>query len=81
MKKWIIIDDCTSTRAAIFETVLGAKTQEEAESAARLEWDRLTKRDKDDRDAFFVGLCEITPEIEDGSAYYTDNMTNIIEIK
>lgn len=81
MKKWIIIDDCTSTNSSTYEKLLDATTAAEAEAEARLEWDRMTEHDKKLRDAYYVGLCDITPEIEEGEAYYTDTMTEIINIK
>ena len=81
MKKWVIIDDAVSARGSMFETITDAKTAEEAEAMARDEWARLTKLEQQKRDGFFVGLCDITPEIESGEAYYTDTMTDIITIK
>ena len=80
IKKWVIIDDCTNKSGAIWERILNVNTAEEAEAEARLEWDRLSESDKKKRDAFYVGLCEIIPEIEEGEAYYTDTMTKVIDI-
>lgn len=80
MKKWVIIDDCTSKSSATWEHVLDVNTAEEAEAEARMEWDRLSANDKKKRDAFYVSLCEITPEIEEGESYYTDTMTKVIDI-
>jgi len=81
MKKWVVIDDCMSSKSSTYEEILDATTAEEAEAEARFKWDRMTEYDKKLRDAYYVGLCDITPEIEEGEVYYTDTMTDIINIK
>lgn len=77
MEKWYLVDDCESSKAACFEEVLSAETQEDAITEARLVWDRLTLHDQRDRDEFFVGYADTD---EDGCLDY-DTMTDIFYIK
>lgn len=53
-EKWILIDDCTTCRAACFETELNVETKKDAIEAARDEWERLTNHDKKQRDSFYI---------------------------
>ena len=53
-EKWILIDDCTTCKAACFETELNAETKKDAIEAARDEWERLTNHDKKQRDSFYI---------------------------
>lgn len=62
MKKWYIIDDITTKRAAIYETLLHAETKEEAEKEALATWEALSDHDKRDRDAFYIALADPDPE-------------------
>ena len=61
MKKYCIIDNCETKRAAQYEEVFESK--EEALEAAENEWSRFTKHDKNDRDEYYVAECEVD---EDG---------------
>lgn len=61
MKKYCIIDNCETRRAAQYEEQFD--TREEALEAAESEWSRLTKHDKNDRDEYYVAECEVD---EDG---------------
>ena len=63
MKRWVIFDNCTSSKSAEFEEVLAVESKEEAEEIARLRWNGLSEHDQRCRDAFYVGLVEMD---EDG---------------
>jgi len=77
MKKWIIVDDCTSSKSQQFEEIIEASDINEAEQIARREWDRLTAHDQNKRDAYYVGYAEID---DDGCVDF-NSMTDIVEIK
>lgn len=77
MKKWVIIDDCTRKRSAVFDEICMAQTKEGAYAEAKAKWDALTEHDKRDRDAFFVALSGYD---EDGCIDY-DSMTDVMAIK
>ena len=57
MKKFAIIDDCTTKRASIYEKLFDSKN--EATRKARAEWDALSEHDKAERDAYYVASCNI----------------------
>lgn len=50
---WYLIDDCTTSRAAIFEEAL-AENKTSATMKAFTEWAALTKQDRKDREAFYI---------------------------
>lgn len=77
MKRWIIIDDCTSRAAAQWETIIDAHNAQEAEAIARRQWDDLTDHDRRCRDAYYVGYAEI----DHAGCVDMDTMTDIIDIK
>lgn len=67
MKKWYVIDDCTTKRASIYETELKAETKEQAIDEAASIWESFTDGDKADRDEFYIIHAEKT---EDGCIDY-----------
>lgn len=60
MKKYCIIDNCETRRAAQYEEAF--ETREEALEAAENERSRMTKYDKNDRDEYYVAECEVDEE-------------------
>lgn len=77
MARWYMIDDATTDRGQVFEIPLSADTQEEAVEAARNRFGALSRRDRDHRDACYVGRAELDA---DGCVDY-DTMTDIYTIK
>lgn len=77
MKKWVIVDDCTKRRSAVFDEICKAQTKEGAYAEAKAKWNALTEHDKRDSDAYFVGHTDFD---EDGCIDY-DSMTDILTIK
>ena len=73
--RYVLIDDCTSKRASIFDQIF--YTEQEAVEAAKAEWESLTTHDKEERDAYYVGTCIID---EDGEVDW-DSIDPIIEYK
>jgi len=73
MKRFVIIDNCTSKRASIYDKVF--QTEEEAIETAKAEWEALTQHDKAERDAYYVASCTID---EDGEVDW-DSVDPIIE--
>lgn len=76
MKSWVIVDDCTSSKSEIFESVCKAQTKEGAYNEAVHMWDELSDFDKNKRDSFFVGYADI----DDGVVNW-DSMTDVFTIK
>lgn len=75
MRKWFLIDDCTTAKGAVFEEPMAAATREEAAEELRRAWDRLSKADQKARDSFRAVLAEAD---EDGNVDYetvTDEVT------
>ena len=58
---YVIIDDCTSKAATVWDTKF--QTKEEAMQEAEAEWGALTDHDKGERDAYYVAACTLN---EDG---------------
>lgn len=57
MKKWVLIDwrkDDLET-----ETILEAKTREEALAEARTKWRKLSRYDQKNRDDFYAAFVEV----------------------
>lgn len=61
-KKWVIVDDCTRSKAEIFTDVIPASSYEDAVSEAERVWNALSDHDKELRDAFYVGLFGVDDE-------------------
>lgn len=61
MKRYYFVDDATSKRSNM--DVVGFNTLEEALNEADNVWAHLTKRERTERDAFYVGAGE---EVEEG---------------
>ena len=59
---YVLIDDCTSKKASIFDKVF--KTEKEAIEMARAEWALLTDHDKYERDAYYVASCTLDDDGE-----------------
>ena len=77
MKKWVIIDDCTSKKAAVYDETCKDQTKEGAYAEAKSKWEALTPYDQRQRDAFYVALTGFD---EDGCIDY-DSMTDVLNIK
>ncbi len=77
MKKWVIIDDCTKKRCAVYDEICKTQTKEGAYAEAQAQWDALSEHDKKDRDGFFVALSDFD---EDGCVSF-DSMTDVYCIK
>lgn len=75
MKKWIVIDDCTSKGAFCDIDELKATTKEEAIEEATLIWNRLHEHDKARRDGFMVAFGD--PDADD----LFDDLTDCYTIK
>lgn len=52
-KNYYLVDDCTSTRGAIWNTKMIATNSMDAVKEMWREWGALTKHDQKDRDEFF----------------------------
>ena len=61
MKRYYFFDDATSKKSSM--DVVGYDTPEEALNEADNVWAHLTKRERTERDAFYVGSGE---EVEEG---------------
>lgn len=72
---YILIDDCTSKRASIFDQTF--QTEQEAVEVAKAEWETLTDHDKAQRDAYYVATCTLD---EDGEVDW-DSIDPIVEFK
>ena len=72
---YVIIDDCLSRKAAIFD--LRFDTKKEALQTAETEWKSFTERDKNSRDAYYVATCTLD---EDGDIDW-DSINPIVEYK
>lgn len=77
MKKWYIVDDCTTRRSSIYTEAINAENKEEAEKEARREWESLTKHDQSERDEFSIVLAE---QDEDGELDW-ENILDEVTIK
>lgn len=55
--KYIVIDDCTTKRASVYEELFDS--EQSAAQYAESEWGRLTVHDKNDRDAFYLAACSL----------------------
>lgn len=72
---YVIIDDCTSKTATVWDVKF--QTKEEAMQEAKAEWDALTDHDKARRDAYYVAVCRLD---EDGEIDW-DTVDPIITYK
>ena len=72
---YVIIDDCTTSRATLWDTKF--KTEKEAIQEAESEWEHLTRHDKGERDAYYVAACTLN---EDGEIDW-DTVDPIITYK
>lgn len=59
---YVIIDDCLTKRASIWDTKF--QTKEEAIEYADAEWKALTDHDKKDRDDYYVASVELDSDGE-----------------
>ncbi len=75
IKRYVIIDDCTTRRASIYDKTF--LTEQEAIQEADAEWKALSDHDKADRDAYYVATCQID---EDGLIDW-DSVETIKEYK
>lgn len=64
---WFLIEDCTSKRSAVYETLLNADNADEAIEEADCIFGRLTVRDKRDRDDVYIIKADLD---EDGCIDY-----------
>ena len=72
---YVIIDDCLSRKAAIFDERFD--TKEEALQTAEAEWKSFTERDKNSRDAYYVATCTLDEDDE----IDWDSINPIVEYK
>ena len=63
MYYWWSVDEAVKSRAAVCTNKLSVSTFGEAVASARKDWECLTAREQEARDAFYV--CH-APEAEDG---------------
>lgn len=56
--KWYLIEDCTTSRAAMFNTELKAETMDDAVREGLAIYDALTEHDQKEREAVFVAYAE-----------------------
>jgi hypothetical protein len=76
MKKWCIVDDCTSKRS--FENLEICRNRDEAMIEAKKQWDYLSNLDRECRDAFIVGLCNVE-EVKPGCWSYAEDENGNID--
>ena len=74
MKKWVIVDDCLSTKGVIYTEY--AECREQALENAKAEWNHLGKHDQGIRDAFYIGFAEVD---DDGNVDF-DSITETIDV-
>lgn len=67
MKKWYLIDDCTTKKGAVFTEELGADTREEARATIYETWNALTTHDQSLRDSYTAVYADLD---EDGGVDY-----------
>lgn len=77
MKQWVIIDDETKSKSAIYETKLNTSDKEEALQLAKHEWTHKTRAEMEKCDSFYIAFTDID---EDGCIDY-NSMTNTIVVK
>lgn len=65
MKRWFLVDSAIEKRAVEYVTPIEAKDAEEARQILKDEWDKLTRHDQSERDAFYAILAETDEENED----------------
>lgn len=75
MKKWIIVDNCLSSKGEIYTE--RAESREQAFTEAVAAWKHLGRHDQGIRDGFYIGFAEID---EDGNVDF-DSMTDIEDIR
>ena len=59
--RYVLIDDCTSEKSAMYEDLFDSK--EDAIRQAEAEWNALSEHDRNIRDAYYVASCTLD---EDG---------------
>lgn len=77
MKKWFLIDDCTTSSATINEIQLTASTKDEAIAEARNKWWKLSDYDRNRRDAYYI--CKV--EMNENETINFDTATEHFEFK
>ena len=65
MKKWYLIDDCTTKRAGMFTEDLDTEDRDTAIEKALSEWTLLNAADHRARDAFYIAFGEWNEDLED----------------
>lgn len=75
MKKWCIIDDMTTRRS--LEEVHAFDSKESALREAEAEWNSLTECDKQARDHYTVGLCNVEEYKPGCWTYAEDEQGNV----
>lgn len=55
--RYVLIDDCTSEKSAMYEDLFDSK--EDAIRQAEAEWNALSDHDKNIRDAYYVASCTL----------------------
>lgn len=79
MKKWFIVDDCTTKNGRIDTEKLETMDKNEAIELAQAAYTRLTTHDKRLRDAFYVAFAE---EDEDGyMSFENGDIEETVDIK
>lgn len=58
MRKWYLIEDCTTSRAAVYHTELRSADKAGAVAEGIEIWSGLTRKDREDREAVFVISAE-----------------------
>ena len=64
---YFIVDDCKSTKCAVYETKINANNDADAIETARWEWEHMSKADRSRRDDFYL-----VRTINDDSPYTDD---------
>ena len=73
--RYVLIDDCTSKRASIFDQIFN--TEQEAVEFAKAEWQAIADHNKAERDAYYVASCTLD---EDGEIDW-ESIEPIVEFK
>lgn len=77
MRRWYVVDDRMTARAAVFEEMLKATTKEDAIRDGKKAWGLLTAREQAEADSF--GVCTME-QGEDGTPDYS-TMDDWVDIK
>lgn len=75
MKKWCVIDDATEKNMLC--EMYAYDTIEKALEEGQKRWDHMTEHDRNARDHFMVGLCNVEPGFHGTWDFVEDDNGNV----